>query len=374
LEHCVFVFSRDSKLRNTLMNCEFLGNVRFISDVEILCESLILFSDSIVLFDFKLFSRIGPKSLQEIKTYATYSKCFILSDLPDNTAQVDEGFFCYDTIKVTQNISDLKKNLFEKILFFEKKYLNEKVVEEIYEKELENFIGNSDSIKSIKRSIKNYARTDNPLLLLGESGTGKSYLAQIIHKISLRSNKPFFSLNMASIPISLAEAELFGTTVGAYTDATNREGFLETASDGTLFMDEIGDLPDVIQPKLLHVLEEQVFCRIGSAKTYNCKARFLFATNTNLKQKVANKKFREDLFYRISVLPLEIPPLRERKQDIPIFVEDFLKTVKKNISISGMNKLKNYQWPGNVRELKNCLIRANILSGASEISERHIIF
>ena len=192
--------------------------------------------------------------------------------------------------------------------------------------------------------------------------------------MSPRMHHPFCAVNVASIPVSLAEAELFGTTKGAYTNAITREGYFSAAKFGTLFLDEIGDLSPTIQPKLLQVLEERTYNRIGSTTQLKCETRFIFATNVNLHYLVDQGAFRQDLFYRISILPREVPPLRERKADIPRLAQHFLAPYQKGLSSTCIQKLMDHHWPGNIRELKNCLVRASILSTKEMIHEAHISF
>jgi formate hydrogenlyase transcriptional activator len=214
------------------------------------------------------------------------------------------------------------------------------------------------------------APTDSTVLLLGETGTGKELIARSLHALSARSDKSFVKLNCAAVPSGLLESELFGHEKGAFTGAVSQKlGRIELADKGTLFLDEIGELPLELQPKLLRVLQDREFERLGSVRTFHVDVRIIYATNRDLRRDVAEKKFREDLYYRLNVFPIYLPPLRERKQDIPILVRHF---VDKHAARMGkhidsipaeiMRILENWSWPGNIRELENMIERMIILS------------
>lgn len=230
-------------------------------------------------------------------------------------------------------------------------------------------IGSSPEMQKVFDLIKKIADTDSTVLIYGESGTGKELVAKVIHYNSQRSQKPFIPLNCAAIPKDLLESELFGHEKGAFTGAINtRIGRFELANGGTIFLDEIGELHPSLQVKLLRVLQEREFERVGSTKTLKVDVRILAATNRDLEKAIEEGIFREDLYYRLNVIPLRLPPLRERKEDIPFLVEHFVqkfsrKKKKEEIVISkeAMNCLINYQWPGNVRELENMIERLVIL-------------
>lgn len=231
-------------------------------------------------------------------------------------------------------------------------------------------IGESSSMNQVSRELQQVAPTQTTVLLLGESGTGKELFARAIHHLSSSKNGPFVAINCAAIPESLIENELFGHEKGAFTGADSRRiGKFELARQGTLFLDEIGELPLSVQSKLLRVIEEKRVFRVGGTAEVEVDVRIVAATNRDLKSAVQEKTFREDLFFRLSVFPLSIPPLRERKEDIPqlarFFAEKFGKEIRKSafsISDEALGKLKNYDFPGNVRELENCIERACILS------------
>jgi DNA-binding NtrC family response regulator len=236
--------------------------------------------------------------------------------------------------------------------------------------ETQNLIGDSPSMVAVKDQIERVAGVDTLVLITGESGTGKEVVAKELHRMSERSEAPFLAINCGAIPDQLLESELFGHVKGAFTGATAaRMGFFELAGEGTLLLDEIGDMPLNLQTKLLRALEEKEFYRVGSTQAIPLKARVVSSTNRILDDMVAAKTFREDLFYRINVFEIKVPPLRERKEDIPKLVDFFIKSLnedlkrnKKGMSKEAFSSCMNYAWPGNIRQLKNILERAIILS------------
>ncbi|QER41902.1 sigma-54-dependent Fis family transcriptional regulator [Thermodesulfobacterium sp. TA1] len=268
--------------------------------------------------------------------------------------------------------------------FFEFKTLRKEVDElreKLKEKEaFKQIVGESKAIKDILNKIELVAKTDVSVLILGESGTGKELIADCIQALSLRADKPYLKINCAAIPENLFEAELFGYEKGAFTGAYNsKKGRLELANGGTLFFDEIAELPQNLQAKLLRVLEDQTLYRLGSEKPIKIDVRFLYATSKNLRQLVKEGKFREDLYYRINVMSIEIPPLRERKEDIPILVNHFLKKFSEKfkkpipqITEEAFQALMNYDYPGNVRELKHVIERAVLLAVDGKITLKHL--
>jgi len=245
--------------------------------------------------------------------------------------------------------------------------------------QFENIIGQSSAIINVLKMVEKVADTDSTVLITGESGTGKELIAKSVHYNSSRSTKPFIPINCGAIPSELLESELFGHVKGAFTGAIhNRQGRFELANKGTLFLDEIGDLSPPLQVKLLRVLQEKRFEPVGSAKTIESDVRIVAATNSNLKKMVNDGRFREDLYYRLNVIPINIPALRERRDDITLLLNHFLRTFnsKKGISLQGihpfaMEKLTRYDWPGNIRELENFVERVSILKkeGIVELSD-----
>jgi DNA-binding NtrC family response regulator len=236
-------------------------------------------------------------------------------------------------------------------------------------------VGESTELRHVMNAVATVAPTDSTVLIQGESGTGKELIARAVHDLSTRRNGPFVKLNCAAIPTGLLESELFGHEKGAFTSAIAwKAGRFELASGGTLFLDEIGDIPLELQPKLLRVLQDQEFERVGSSRTLRVNVRIVAATNRPLVQMVSEREFRNDLYYRLNVFPIQLPPLRERRNDIPIlvryFIDKFSARLGKridSISPDTMETLLNYDWPGNVRELENVVERAMILSSGNEL-------
>jgi Nif-specific regulatory protein len=240
---------------------------------------------------------------------------------------------------------------------------------------IENIIGQSDRMQEVFEAVYRVAPSKATVLLRGESGTGKELIAKAIHYMSPRSRGPFIKFNCASIPEGLLESELFGHEKGAFTGAiSSRSGKFELAHKGTIFLDEIGDLPITLQPKILRVLQEREFERVGSEKTVKVDVRIIAATSRNLEDLVSHGKFREDLYYRLNVIPLFLPPLRERGEDIPVLIDHFLnkfnKENKRNVVLdkNALQVFLNYNWPGNVRELENTVERLVIMSGSEQIT------
>jgi Nif-specific regulatory protein len=239
---------------------------------------------------------------------------------------------------------------------------------------LPNIIGMSDKMQEVFEAVYRVADSKATVILYGESGTGKELIAKSIHYMSPRVKEPFVKFNCASIPEGLLESELFGHEKGSFTGAiTARKGRFELAHGGTILLDEVGDLPLNLQPKILRVLQEREFERVGGEKTIKVDVRLIAATSRNLEELVSKGRFREDLFYRLNVVPISMPPLRERKEDIPLLLEFFLRKFneenKKDIALSpdALRILVDYSWPGNVRELENTMERLVVMSGSDTI-------
>jgi formate hydrogenlyase transcriptional activator len=237
----------------------------------------------------------------------------------------------------------------------------------------EQIIGNSPALEAVLEQVERVAPTDSTVLIQGETGTGKELIARAIHNLSVRCGRPFVKLNCAAIPFDLLESELFGHERGAFTGAIAQKiGRFELADKGTLFLDEVGDIPPALQPKLLRVLQEQEFERLGSNRTHQVDVRLVAATNRNLADMVKRNEFRSDLYYRLNVFPIPLPPLRARRQDITALVEHFVEIYARrmdkqieHISPETMSALISYQWPGNIRELQNFIERSVILTSGN---------
>ena len=267
-----------------------------------------------------------------------------------------------------REIAELKDKLAQ-----EKLYLEEEIRST---SDFEGIIGQSSALRQALQLVETVATSDSTVLLLGETGTGKELVARAIHERSLRKARTFVELNCAAIPTGLLESELFGHERGAFTGAvTQKIGRLELADQGTLFLDEVGDIPLELQPKLLRVLQDRQFERLGSTRTRTVDIRLIAATNRELDRMIEEKQFRSDLYYRLNVFPIRLPPLRERPEDIPLLVRYFSQKYARrmqkrieNIPAAAMRKLARWHWPGNVRELQNLVERAVILTRSSTLA------
>jgi transcriptional regulator with GAF, ATPase, and Fis domain len=280
--------------------------------------------------------------------------------------------------RAQEELSELTQKLTQENLYLEDEIRSDANFREI--------VGKSPELRRVLKLVETVAPTDSSVLIYGETGTGKELIARAIHNLSSRRSRTFIRLNCAAIPAGLLESELFGHEKGAFTNAfTQRIGRLELANNGTLFLDEIGDLPLELQPKLLRVLQEREFERLGSSRTLSTNVRLIAATNRDLGVMAAEGKFRADLFFRLNVFPIDLPALRERREDVPLlvrhFAEDFSRRMNKTIetiSPAVMDVLQRYSWPGNIRELQNVIERAVILSPGTALvvpvaeMERHM--
>ncbi len=280
--------------------------------------------------------------------------------------------FLTKPLDVEQLIALINRVLEEQSRYYENILLREEAAKI---RGIPEIIGRGPAIRHVAELLQKAAPTDTTVLLLGESGTGKELFARACHKISQRKDHPFVPINCAAIPNELLENELFGSEKGAFTGAVSRKiGKFELANKGTIFLDEIADLNLNLQAKILRVLQERTFERLGGTYSINVDVRVIAATNRDLRNLVKENKFREDLYYRLSVFPISIPPLRERKEDIRLLAEYVLKKIapKKEISPAAIEKLQEYDWPGNIRELENTLERATIIS-RDAIKPAHIL-
>ncbi|GAB5047156.1 sigma-54-dependent transcriptional regulator [Thermodesulfovibrio sp. TK110] len=336
----------------------------------------------IAIIDLKLPGVDGLTILKQIKNKTPQTGVIIITafaEVKTAVTAIKDGAFDYIAKPFTNEELFLVIERFLKFRDLEKevKHLTELVKRK---EEFEEIVCNSPAMKEILDKIEAVAKTDVPVLIQGESGTGKELIANAIQRRSLRKDKPYIKINCAAIPESLFESELFGHEKGAFTGATERKpGKFELANGGTIFFDEIGDMPMSLQAKLLRVIEDGTVYPLGGKEPITINVRCIYATSKNLKELIKNERFREDLFYRINVIPVVIPPLRERKEDISALIEHFLKIFsekygKKNITISpsAYEALLSYDYPGNVRELKHAIERAVLLSKDGVIDIKHL--
>ena len=325
----------------------------------------------IVITDLRLPGLNGIEVLKSIKNTSPETGVFVITGYAEIKTAVEamrEG--AYDYISKPFEPDELLIVIERFIKYKDIENENIRLKEELEKsKQFQQIIGKSPSMLAVFETIETVAKTGASVIIYGESGTGKELVVNALHNLSPRKDKPYIKLNCAAIPETLLESELFGFEKGAFTGAVQkRTGKFEAADGGTIFFDEIGDMPLSIQAKLLRVLEDHSFERIGGNKTINVDVRTIYATRKNLPDEVKSGRFREDLFYRINVLPINLPPLRERKEDILLLVEHYLKDFslkmgKPDLSISpeALEKLISYDYPGNVRELINAVEMAVIL-------------
>jgi len=331
----------------------------------------------IVLTDMMMPGADGMEVLKYIKANSPDSLCIVLTGygtIKNAVEAMKSGAFDYlaKPVKFDEIQIALQRAIEHRNLKRENTNLRNQLKRKY---RFENIIGDSERVQKVFETIEKVADTDSTVLVLGESGTGKELIAKAIHYNSYRREGPFVPVNCAAIPNELLESELFGHEKGAFTNAIRtRIGRFELANGGTLFLDEIGDMNPHLQSKLLRVLQERQFERIGGDKLIKTDIRVIAATHQNLKKAIKQKKFREDLYYRLNVIPIEVPPLRDRKSDIPLlvhhFVGQFNKSKKKKVTgvtDDVMQRFMDYDWPGNVRELENMIERVIILSSSERI-------
>ncbi len=345
-------------------------NCRGVGSLEEAIKALLEESYDVVLLDLRLPDGERPQVVKKVKEVSE-AKIIVITGYGDIKTAVEsiKAGAC-DFIQKPFNLDILEASI--------KRAIKEKLTEEenltlkeIIRKGIDyTFETKSPKFAEILSLCERYARTDANILIIGETGTGKEVLARYIHGLSHRREKPFLVVECTSIPAELFESELFGHEKGAFTGASNRKnGIVEMAKGGTLFLDEVGELPQHIQPKLLRFIETKKFRRVGSVKEEFADVRIISATNRDLKALCERGQFREDLYYRLSILELRLLPLRERREDIPILVNFFLSRWNKKISAEAMEMLKNYPWKGNIRELKNLLERACILADGDFVDD-----
>ncbi|MEN6318088.1 MAG: sigma-54 dependent transcriptional regulator [Syntrophaceae bacterium] len=335
------------------------------------------------IVDLKLVNKDGISLMEEMHSISPYLPIIILTAHGSIESAVEA------TKKGAFNFLNKPFDPEELLLQIEKALENQRLVSEVKRLEgilkdrhdFKNIVARSERMQRVLDLVSRIAGTDSTVYISGESGTGKEVVARSIHLASQRKNKPFVAINCAAIPETLMESQLFGHEKGAFTDAKRSyEGLFAQADKGTIFLDEIGDMSLSIQAKLLRVLQEKQFYPIGSGRPVEVDVRVIVATNKDLETEVKKGNFREDLYYRIHVVPVDLPPLRERKEDIPLLAEHFLKEISKRmkkdikaISPMAMQKLMLHDWPGNVRELENTIEHAMAITRHDVISEELIL-
>jgi len=335
-------------------------------------------SFDLMLIDLKLPGIDGMDVLKKVKKQNPDTEVVIMTAFGSVDSAVEamkEGAFDYVTkpFDPEEMIALLNKVVEHQSLKRENVLLRQKL-EEVYAFEV--LIGKSKAMQDVFEMIKRVAESDSVVMIRGESGTGKELIARAIHAQSKRRYMPFIAVSLGALPDTLIESELFGYEKGAFTGAEyTKKGRLELANGGTLFLDEIGEISPKTQVDLLRVLEESEFRRVGGVKPIKADVRFISATNRNLEEAVSKAQFRDDLYYRLNVVPIYVPPLRDRKEDIPLLVEHFLKKIAnktnrkpKKIQPKAMELLTNSLWPGNIRELENTIERAVVLAQKEEIN------
>lgn len=336
-------------------------------------------SPDLVLLDIWMPGIDGIETLREIKRTNPFLQVVIISGHGTiETAVKATKLGAYDFIEKPLSIEKVVVTINNALNFRqleeENRFLRKKTLER------HSITGNSPQIQALKKQIAVAAPTNAWILITGENGTGKELVARTIHQMSHRVDKPLIDVNCAAIPEELIESELFGHEKGAYTGATSRKrGKFEVANGGTIFLDEIGDMSLKTQAKILRILQEQKFERVGGTRTLTVDVRVIAASNKDLKREIEKETFREDLYYRLNVIPIEVPPLRNRTEDIPMLVNTFLKEYSeeghcglKTMTPQAVEHIKAYSWPGNVRELKNLVERLAIMTESEVIDEGDI--
>ncbi len=367
--------SSRQNLQELLTSCDYV--VKAVEDGQQAIDALLEDKYDLIITDLRMPNIDGIKLLE-----------YVMGLSPDNLVILVTGHATVDTAVAAMKLGafdyitkplkdDLVKLTIERALSFARLKEENLVLKDHLKKKYDfgKMIGYSDNIKRIFGTIEKVATSDSTVMIYGESGTGKELVAKAIHFNSDRANFPLVAVNCGAIPEELLESELFGHEKGAFTGATRtRIGRFELAHGGTIFLDEIGDMSPSLQVKVLRVIQEKQFERIGGVKTIDVDVRIICATNQDLEKAIMEKKFREDLYYRINVIPIHLPPLRDRKVDIPILANHFLrkfskmkKKGEKRISPDAMNYMVRYPWPGNVRELENMMEMLVVLKDDDEL-------
>ncbi len=327
---------------------------------------------ALTLTDIRMAAMDGLELLDQVKTIENEALVIIMtaySSVDSAIAALRKGAYDYVTKPFVNEdlLQTIKNALRQRELFQENHFLRRELDKHFSFAEI---IGNSAPLQAVFRLIEKVSATNANILIQGESGTGKELVARAIHQHSPHSTKPFVAINCGALPESLLESELFGHTKGSFTGAiADKKGLFRAAEGGTLFLDEVGEIPIALQVKLLRALQEHEVTPLGATVPIKFEARIVAATNRNLEEEVGKGNFREDLFYRLNVIEVFLPPLRERREDIPLLVKHFVSKVakeqksnEKNVTKEAMSALLNYQWQGNIRELQNAIERAFILS------------
>jgi len=335
-------------------------------------------SPDIVIADLVMPYISGIELLEQIKKVSPSLSVIVLTGYGTVKTAVDamkRGAFDYVTKPYNIEEVDLiiKRALEQRALYIENKMLKEKILKR---SPFSSIITHDAAMKKLLREVQTLANTVSTVLITGESGTGKELIAKALHFSGNRQNKPFITIDCGGLPESILESEIFGHVKGSFTGAyADKKGYLEVAEEGTVFFDEVGELPFVLQKKLLRVTQEKEFSRVGDTKTRRINIRIIAATNRDLKKEVKAERFREDLFYRLNVISLNVPPLRERRQDIPLLVNYFLSEfnarLEKRVAVvddGAYRRIMAYCWPGNVRELKNTIERIVALKEGSVVT------
>ncbi|MFA6054412.1 MAG: sigma-54 dependent transcriptional regulator [Thermodesulfovibrionales bacterium] len=337
-------------------------------------------SPDLVLLDVWLSGIDGVETLQEIKKTNPELPVVIISghgniELALKATRVGAYDFLEKPLSLERVLLVAGRALEKRTLEMENRALKEDLTRKL------RFIGNSQKMQQLREQIDMAAKSNSRVVILGESGSGKELVAHILHENSSRAKKPFIEMNCAAIPQELIESELFGHEKGSFTGAFERkQGKFELADEGTLFLDEIGDMSLATQSKVLRIIETQEFQRVGGSKNIKVDVRIIAATNKDLREEVKKGNFREDLLFRLNVIPIMVPPLRERKEDIPELVDYFLEYFAaeygqkpKKITPDGLGMLQAYDWPGNIRELKNVIERFVIMNPSNIITAKNIL-
>jgi two-component system NtrC family response regulator len=382
--HRLLIIEDDEDIRSQMRwALAELSDVQIAGDRTSGIERLREHSPSVVLLDLGLPPAPGDvteglAALSEILRIAPTTKVIIASGQSDRTnalKAVADG--AYDFLAKPIDLEELKVVLKRAFYLAQVEDENRELSNRIGSAGFEGMLGQSRQMQEVFNSVRKVAATGAPVLILGESGTGKERVAQAIHNLSPQKGGPFVAINCGAIPENLLESELFGHEKGSFTGAhAQRQGKVETAEGGTLFLDEIGELPHAVQVKFLRFLQERVIQRIGGRKDIPINARVIAATNLDLKKAMVGGQFREDLFYRLAVVTLKLPPLREREGDVPVLAHSFLKRFaaecgaeKKTFTGAALRHLEQYHWPGNVREMENRIRRAVIMSEGTRVTE-----